>query len=203
MCYGLHQVQMECILKFIFVDAENIGLNQVSNIKATLTDKVFVFTKNQTVIELCEQKLFQVFSCYPSGSNQADFHIIGNLVGVLASLNEAQKKQCNFVLWSQDNALVMAFEFQCRLHQAPCLIALPPKNLTKIIPVVVKKETTDEDRILNYFKRPRLAESVRAMVQFSKPDFTRMLNKLIQNELIIRDPNNKKKWVLKKNAQPI
>ena len=41
------------------------------------------------------------------------------------------------------------------------------------------------------------------MVQFSKPDFTRMLNKLIQNELIIRDPNNKKKWVLKKNAQPI
>ncbi|MBM7074250.1 hypothetical protein JQC92_19840 [Shewanella sp. 202IG2-18] len=187
-------------MKFIFVDAENIGLNQVGNVKATLTDKVFVFTKNRQVIELSERKLFQVFSSYPTGSNQADFYIIGNLVGVLASLSDEQKKQCQFVLWSQDNALVMAFEFQCRLHQVSCLIALPPKNLTKAVPAVIKKEVTAEDRILNYFKRPRLAESVRAMVQLSKPDFTRVLNKFIHNELIIRDPKNKKKWVLKKSA---
>ncbi|WP_133408279.1 hypothetical protein [Parashewanella tropica] len=183
-------------MKFIFVDAENIGLQKVSEIEATLTDKVFVFSKHESVIELCERKLFQVFSCYPTGSNQADFHIIGNLVGVLASLDTTQKQSCEFVLWSQDNALVMAFKFQCRLHKATCFVTLPSKEITKIS-VVIEKATGSDAKILNYFKRPRLAESVRAMVQFEKPDFNRVLNEFIRKGLIVRAHNNKKKWVLK------
>ncbi|WP_133309267.1 hypothetical protein [Parashewanella curva] len=190
-------------MKFIFVDAENIGLQKVNSIKASLTDKVFVFSKNTSVIELCESKLFQVFSCYPTGTNQADFYIIGNLVGVLASLSDEQKKQCQFVLYSQDNALVLAFEFQCKLHKVSCTVALEPKSIAAIVPQAIPKEKASKAKILNYFKRPRLAESVRSMVQYTKPEFTRIFNEFIREELIVRDPNSKKKWILKESISQI
>lgn len=70
-------------MRFIFVDAENIGLKEVEAIDASISDKVLVFSKNDTVKEVCERKLFLYISSYPTGSNQADFYIIGNLVGSL------------------------------------------------------------------------------------------------------------------------
>ena len=183
---------MECKLKFIFVDAENIGLNQVGNVKATLTDKVFVFTKNKQIIELSERKLFQVFSSYPTGSNQADFYIIGNLVGVLASLSNGQKKQCQFVLLSQDNSLVMAFKFQCHLHKVACAFPLPSKSQTL---VESQAESDNHQMLLQQFQHPKSTEDVRKKLNMPKPDFTRALNMLIKGKIIKRTIEDKKKWV--------
>ncbi len=184
---------MESNLKFIFVDAENIGLQQVSRVKASLTDRVFVFTKNDSILQLCEQKLFQSFSCYPTGTNQADFHIIGNLVGVLASLDEEQKRQCQFTLYSKDNSLVMAFQFQCHLHKAHCLIPLPDKHQTQLVQEI--SLTAIHQKILQQLQHPKSSEDVRKKLNLPKPDFTRAINELIKSKDIKRVKEDKKKWV--------
>ena len=51
-------------MRFIFVDAENIGLKKVNTIKATLSDKVFVFSKSDAIKQACEQNLFLFISLY-------------------------------------------------------------------------------------------------------------------------------------------
>lgn len=66
-------------MKVIFVDAENVGLKVIEKIERALSDKVLVFSKSPNIEQYCDKALFQHFSNYPSGSNQADFLIIANL----------------------------------------------------------------------------------------------------------------------------
>lgn len=111
-------------MKLIFVDAENIGLRQLEEIKSTFTDRMFVFTKDNSIKAFCEAKSFLAMSAYPSGPNQADFYIIAKLVSLIGSMSSEQTKSCEFVLYSQDSALVSAFSFQCKLHKMKSKIAL-------------------------------------------------------------------------------
>lgn len=184
-------------MKFIFVDAENIGLKEMEAISASISDKVLVFSKNEAVKNVCERKLFLSHSGYPSGPNQADFYIIGNLVGIITSITEQQREVCNFVLYSQDNSLVMAFSFQCKLHQVKCQIALAPKVKPNTQPVIEEKKVVSllEDIIYESFKTEQKIETVRKKLKASKPDFTRALNALLKLNKIKRVSKSKKTWV--------
>lgn len=187
-------------MKFIFVDAENIGLKEVKSISASISDKVLVFSKNDAVKEVCERKLFIYISSYPTGSNQADFYIIGNLVGMIASLTEQQRDVCQFILYSQDNSLVTAFAFQCKLHKIKHKIALKPKAQVKTQPkpqVIESKKPVQslEQRIFEHFKTEHTAESVRKKLKQTKPDFTRALNTLIKANKIQRVSKSQKTWI--------
>ena len=184
-------------MRFIFVDAENIGLKEVESINASISDKVLVFSKNEAVKNVCERKLFLSHSSYPSGSNQADFYIIGNLVGIITSISEQQREVCNFVLYSQDNSLVMAFSFQCQLHKVKCQIALAPKEKPNTQPVIEQKKAIPllEDIIFEYFKTEQKTETVRKKSKASKPDFTRALNALVKSNKIKRVSKSKKTWI--------
>ena len=187
-------------MRFIFVDAENIGLKEVEAISASISDKVLVFSKNDAVKEVCERKLFLYISSYPTGSNQADFYIIGNLVGMIASLTKQQRDICQFVLYSQDNSLVTAFAFQCKLHKLKHSIALEPKAQIQAQPkpqVVEPKKTVQnlEQRIYEQFKTEQTTESVRKKLKQPKSDFTKALNVLIKANKIQRVSKSKKTWV--------
>ena len=187
-------------MRFIFVDAENIGLKEVEAISASISDKVLVFSKNEAIKSVCERKLFLLNSSYPCGSNQADFYIIGNLVGIIASITEQQRVVCQFVLYSQDNSLVTAFSFQCKLHKVKHMIALEPKEpkeKPKVQPAIEQKKpkASLEHRIYEYFKTEQKTETVRKKLKQSKPDFTRALNNLINSNKIKRVSKNKKTWV--------
>ncbi|GAA5788729.1 hypothetical protein NGY2020031_11740 [Vibrio cholerae] len=48
-------------MKMIFVDAENIGLKELEKVKATVIDKVFVFSKVESVQRICENHYFCTF----------------------------------------------------------------------------------------------------------------------------------------------
>ena len=187
----------ELFLKFLFVDAENIGLKEVEAISASISDKVLVFSKNEAIKSVCERKLFLLNSSYPSGSNQADFYIIGNLVGIIASLTEQQLEVCQFVLYSQDNSLVMAFSFQCKLHKVKHMIALDPKEKPKAQVSIeqLKTKPSLEDKIHAYFKTEQTTETVRKKLNQSKSNFTRALNNLIKANKIKRVSKNKKTWI--------
>ncbi|CAH8242538.1 hypothetical protein VAEKB19_6990006 [Vibrio aestuarianus] len=87
-------------MKMIFVDAENVGLKEVEKVKATFVDKVFVFSKIDAIKCACEKSLFLCLCDYPSGSNQADFHIIAYLARVLSSLDKKQLSSVDFELYS-------------------------------------------------------------------------------------------------------
>jgi hypothetical protein len=187
-------------LKFIFIDAENIGLKEVEAVTAEITDKVLVFSKNDSIKEICERKLFICNSNYPTGSNQADFYIIGKLVGMFASLTEQQRGSCHFVLYSQDNALVTAFSFQCKLHKVKHNIALVSKTQAQpITPVAEPKNNKSlqslEQKIYDHFKTEQTTENVRKKLNQSKPDFTKALNALIKAKKIQRVSKNKKTWM--------
>lgn len=184
-------------MRFIFVDAENIGLKEVEAISASISDKVLVFSKNDAVKSVCERKLFLSNSSYPCGSNQADFYIIGNLVGIIASINEQQREVCQFVLYSQDNSLVTAFSFQCKLHKVRHLIAFKPKEKPKVQPAIAKTNSPPslEDEIYEHFKTEQKTETVRKKLKQPKSDFTRALNSLINSNKIRRVSKNKKTWI--------
>ncbi|KEQ17199.1 hypothetical protein [Endozoicomonas numazuensis] len=180
-------------MRFIFVDAENIGLKEVEPIEAAVSDKVFVFSKNEAIKSVCERKLFLYISSYPTGSNQADFYLIGNLVGIIASLTNGQKEVCEFVLYSRDNSLVTAFAFQCKLHKVKQKIALEPKEQKVIAPI--KPEKTLDQKIFELLKTPMSSEAMRVKLKSPKPDFTRAMNTLIKSNKIQRSPKSQKNWV--------
>ncbi|MCZ2721556.1 hypothetical protein O1D97_07790 [Marinomonas sp. 15G1-11] len=184
-------------MRFIFVDAENIGLKEVEAINASISDKVLVFSKNDAIKSVCERKLFLLNSSYPTGPNQADFYIIGNLVGIIASITEQQRTACQFVLYSQDNSLVTAFSFQCKLHKVQCIISLEPKEKPKAQPVIEQKNPapTLEQQIFEHFKSETKTETVRKKLKQPKSDFTRALNNLINSNKIQRVSKNKKTWI--------
>lgn len=184
-------------MRFIFVDAENIGLKEVETISAPISDKVLIFSKNDAVKEVCERKLFLYISSYPSGSNQADFYIIGNLVGMIASLTVQQREICQFILYSQDNSLVTAFSFQCKLHNIKHKIALGPKIQDQSQPVIEPKNPAHslEQMIYQHFKTAQTTETVRKKLNQPKPDFTRALNALIKANKIRRVSKSQKTWI--------
>lgn len=188
-------------MRFIFVDAENIGLKEVEAISASISDKVLVFSKNEAVKNVCERKLFLSNSSYPCGPNQADFYIIGNLVGIIASITEQQREVCHFVLYSQDNSLVTAFLFQCKLHKVKCLIALAPKDKPNNQQIIEQTRFAPllEDRIYELFKTEQKTETIRKKLKEPKPDFTRALNTLINSKKIKRVSKNKKTWIRAEN----
>lgn len=200
-------------MRFIFVDAENIGLKAVEAITASVSDKVFVFSKNDAVKAFCERNLFLYISSYPTGSNQADFYIIGNLVGMIASLTEQQREASQFILYSQDNSLVTAFEFQCKLRKIKYGIALKPKiTVPSQAKVTISSQTKVpaqpkqtagvtapdpkklEQKIYECFKTEQTTESVRKKLKQPKPDFDRALHALIKANKIQRVSKGKKTW---------
>ncbi|MFT6816147.1 MAG: hypothetical protein ACJAZ3_002065 [Sphingobacteriales bacterium] len=184
-------------MKIAFIDAENIGLKELEPIEAKVSDKVFVFSKNDAVKVLCERKFFLCMSSYPTGPNQADFYIIGNLVGIIASLTGEQKKVCEFLLYSRDNSLAQAFSFQCKLHKVKFKVPLEPKAPSNVIPITQKDAI--EQKIINMLVAPMTAEEIRKDLKAPKPDFTKALNILIKGNKIKRSTSSKKKWVLSAN----
>lgn len=107
-------------MRFVFVDGENIGLKRVGQVKATLVDKVFVFSKLDSIKKHCEKELFYHFSDYPSGKNQADFYIISHLSRVLSTLEQNAFSSVHFELISDDKELIKAFDYQCIKSHAKC-----------------------------------------------------------------------------------
>lgn len=180
-------------MKFIFVDAENIGLKEVEQIESTIADKVFVFSKSNQFKEVCERKLFLCMSSYPTGPDQADFYIVGKLVGIIASLTNEQLPLCEFILYSRDNPLVLAFSFQCKLHKAKSRIALKPKSVKKL--EEPKAKQTLEEQMIDLLASPASSEEVRKRLKVEKPQFTKAMNILIKQNKIERAPESKKKWV--------
>ena len=184
-------------MRFIFVDAENTGNKEVEAISASVADKVFIFSKNDSMKELCERKLFLYISSYPTGKNQADFYIVGNLVGIIASLTDEQREVCHFVLYSQDEPLVMAFSFQCKLHKVKFKIALAPKIKNQPQSNIVKQKAaqTLEQKVYSQFKTAQTAETARKNLKQPKPDFIKVFNKLVQSNQLQRVSKNKKTWI--------
>lgn len=122
---------MESIMKMIFVDAENVGLKELEKIKASPIDKVFVFSKSESIKLVCEKSIFLYLSDYPKGQNQADFYIIAYLSRILCTLDRKQLNSINFNLYSNDENLIAAFEFQCSQLGAGCNI-LRTKDATVV-----------------------------------------------------------------------
>ncbi len=143
-------------MKMIFVDAENVGLKELEKINASVVDKVFVFSKSDSVKLVCEKSLYLFLSDYPTGQNQADFYIIAYLSRVLLALDKKQLGSVHFELYSNDESLISAFEFQCKQLGAPCQSIRTRDNT--VVPIIKSQQTpqkSPEDKLLHALKSPR------------------------------------------------
>ncbi len=184
-------MMMEHDMKIIFVDAENIGLKEVEKVNASVIDKVFVFSKNESIKRMCEKSLFLCLSDYPSGANQADFYIIAYLSRVLVALSKKQLGSIVFQLYSNDENLISAFKFQCSL-----LGGTTETHRTKDDTVVPIQPTSFTDLLLNNLGSPQhLNPSMQAKLGMSKAEFTRAVNELNKSNKIKRSSEDKNKWM--------
>ena len=196
-------------MKIIFVDAENIGLKELEKIEALIVDKVFVFSRVEKIKQTCEKLLYLCLSDYPEGANQADFHIIANLSRTLASLSRKELNLITFQLFTNDENLISAFEFQCELLGGKCEairtksdVVVPiaakaaPKAVPKAVPKTVPKAVqTAEQKIYNSLKKPTELGPLQGKLGLSKQTFTKAVNSLVKEDKIERSTESKKKWV--------
>ena len=190
-------------MKMIFVDAENIGLKALEAVEATVIDKVFVFSKVESVQRACEKSLFLFLSDYPSGSNQADFYIIAYLSRVLLALDKKQYGTVSFELYSNDENLIAAFEFQCAQLGArvnsirtkhETVVSLPQNGATQ--PKAAKKIQLLTERLLSLLNSPMaLNPDLQSELGATKSEFTQVVNTLIQAQKIRRSDENKRLWI--------
>lgn len=103
-----------CYMKFIFVDAENVGIRRIKSIQTDHPNRVYVFSNEENIRKVCQEKGFVFFTNYEYYYNQADFYIIAVLVEQLLLLTKEQIEASVFLLYSEDKALNIAFENQLR-----------------------------------------------------------------------------------------
>lgn len=180
-------------MKMIFVDAENIGLKELGKLEASVIDKVFVFSKADPIIQFCEKHLYLSLSDYPCGSNQADFYIIAYLARILAALDKKQLGSIRFKLYSNDENLIAAFEFQCaQLGGTSDVVRTKEDTVVQLAP----KSLSPEDKIYSYLQSPKAFDlKFQKQIGLSKSDFTRAVNELAKTNKIQRSPESNKKWV--------
>ncbi|MEZ9231355.1 hypothetical protein AB4259_09755 [Vibrio amylolyticus] len=184
-------------MKMIFVDAENVGLKELEKLQATPVDKVFVFSKSDAIRLVCEKALFLYLSEYPTGQNQADFYIIGYLSRVLCTLDRKQLNSVDFELYSNDENLISAFEFQCsQLGAKQRAIRTKEATIVELPTITKPMVNSPESKIYAALKSPcSLDQNLQKKLGLSKPDFTKAVNELSKSNKIKRSPENKKKWV--------
>ena len=192
-------------MKIIFVDAENIGLKELEKIDAAIVDKVCVFSRVEKIKQTCEKLLYLCLSDYPEGANQADFHIIANLSRTLASLSRKELNLITFQLFTNDENLISAFEFQCTLLGGNCeairtksdvVVPISAKIVPKTAPKTVPKAVqTAEHKIYNSLKKPTELGPLQGKLGLSKQTFTKAVNSLVKEDKIERSTASKKKWV--------
>ena len=186
-------------MKIIFVDAENIGFKRLEVIDANIIDKVFVFSRVDSILEYSEQKSFICLPDYPEGSNQADFYIIGYLSKMLANLSKTEKNLIEFVLYSSDVNLVNAFKFQCVSVGAKSkAVSFPNETVASNVVCNISKTSKDqkvENQIFNMLNKPKGLFDIKEALNLSKPVFTKAVNELISSNKIRRASKNGKLWI--------
>ena len=183
-------------MKMIFVDAENTGLKALEKINASVIDKVFVFSKAEAAKLICEKLLFLYLSDYPTGANQADFYIVAYLSKVLSSLNKKQPDSVHFELYSNDEALITAFSFQCSQVKAAYRVVRTQEKTVVALPKKNTEANTAKEKLLLALQAPRpLNPDLQKHLGLSKSEFTKAINELSKANKIQRLPESKKKWV--------
>ena len=113
-------------MKVVFVDGENVGLKVVEKIDSALSDKVLVFSKSANIEQHCDKALFQHFSNYPTGSNQADFLIIANLTKYLTVYDPKALSKAELVLYNSVGKFLQRWNFEgMAIHETLFLGELP------------------------------------------------------------------------------
>lgn len=184
-------------MNVIFVDAENVGISPIQEVDARITDKVFVFSNNEQIKTLCHDLMFIVMDGYPVGKNQADFYLISHLSKALSQVSYDEKKKLIFILYSNDNSLCQAFEFQCQQASISCEIINTRPSLVHNhdIQEYTAKDLNNIALLYNTLKaKSMIVTELFNTTKLDQTEATKALNALVKKELIARTPNKKKVW---------
>lgn len=184
-------------MNVIFVDAENVGVLPIQYMDARITDKVFVFSNNEQIKTLCHDLMFIVMDGYPVGKNQADFYLIAHLSKALSQVRYDEKKKLTFILYSNDNSLCQAFEFQCQQASISSEIVNTKPVLVQATEIqeYTAKDLNNIALLYNTLKaKSMIVTELFNTTKLDQTEATKALNALVKKELIARTPNKKKVW---------
>lgn len=185
-------------MKIILVDAENVGLKGVEKVGASVSDKVFVFSKSENIEQYCEKSLYQHTSDYPSGANQADFCIIAHLMRFLTHYDAKVLSKLVFELHSNDSNLISSFQYQCNRFSVKSEI-VRTRDTRKVVALPVEQKSkgnTAEELLYAALSTPRaLDETLQEELGLPRQNFTKAINALSSSNKIVRSAQTKKKWV--------
>lgn len=192
----ISSVALEWLVKIIFVDGENVGLKGLMQIKSTFVDKVFVFGKSNSIQQFCNNSFFYQIADYPTGQNQADFYIIAYLSRIIAKLESELLLTTHIVLYTNDENLILAYEFQCKKFGCKFTSKRTvEKTVIKDISDADKLEVI-QDKIYTALKKPMALDPIfQERLGLPKQIFTTAVNQLIRSNKIRRSTESKKMWV--------
>ncbi|MDD9176043.1 hypothetical protein PVK62_07825 [Aliivibrio sp. S3MY1] len=192
-------------MNLIFVDAENVGLNTIQEIDTRITDKVFVFSNNEQIKILCHDLMFIMMDGYPIGKNQADFYLIAHLSKAISQVRYDEKKKLTFILYSNDNSLCQAFEFQCQHASISCEI-IHTKPIQGQNTNNQEYTTAELNNIACLYKalksKSMLVTELFNTTKLAQNEATKALNALVKKDLIARSSSNKKVWEVVAELKP-
>lgn len=193
-------------MKFLYVDAENVGISVLKEEITLALDRVFFFTNSESIKETYANPLITFISGYPTGKNQADFHIIGHLASVLSHISKQDKKTIEFVLCSKDVSLWKAFQFQCSLARVKSssshidIETVTDKAIIKqngsTAANAPPKPKDVEKAILKLLARPATVVELKETIGLSNSVFQAAFNKLVVTGKIKRQEGAKLNWCL-------
>ncbi len=134
---------------------------------------------------------------YPSGQNQADFYIIAYLAKVLSILDKKLLKSVPLQLYSNDENLILAFEFQCQLFGAiGQSIRTKKANVVPITQAPALAAPSPQQVLLKALKQPQaLNPKFQEKLGLSPAEFHGAVKKLSAEKRVKRSNISKKKWV--------
>ena len=177
-----------------YVDVENIGLNWLDDLQASIFDRIFVFTNSPGAKAYCRNALITCISDYPTGPNQADFFIIAHLSNVLAHISKSEKKAIEFCLCSNDQGLWKAFEYQCMLAGSRSICSHIDPQKIKATNIVLF-EGSCRSKILKCMEQPISFSDLQKQLNMPQSDFATAFNQLIRENKIKRQSKSKKLWL--------
>ncbi|ACH64813.1 conserved hypothetical protein (plasmid) [Aliivibrio fischeri MJ11] len=165
-----------------------------------------MFSNNEQIKTLCHDLMFIMMSGYPIGKNQADFYLIAHLSKAISQVQYDEKKKLTFILYSNDNSLCQAFEFQCQHASISCEIINTKPTIQGGNMNNQEYTTAELNNITCLYKalksKNMLITELFNTTKLAQNEATKALNALVKKGLIARTSSNKKVWEVVAELKP-
>ena len=190
-------------MRYILVDAENVGINCLKKLALYEEDEIVIFSNNESIIATSQEYEYTIVKGYPCYKDAADFCIIfylGKIIECIKNSSITAKVE----LISNDKKLIKLFVHLCHRENIEARATMTKLDLYFNMDMsnayyldcsqmnAVKEYQSAEGKLLQYLSNPnRLDYNAMDTLGLSQSDFTRAVTNLIKDNKIQRTETRK------------